>query len=87
MNELRRKVTTASPVQERFREVIWQKITERNFVSPYTVDFKMQTSYTEMLEITATPQAGIFFSPQQHIKKCTTPQQRNPNVPLFQFFQ
>ena len=62
--------------------------TADNFVSPYTVDFKMQTSHTVRLEITATPQAGIF-SPQHRIKKCATPQHRkspmSPSVLRFFF--
>ena len=54
-----------------------------NFFSPNTVDFNMQISNTVRLEITATPQAGNFFTatPHKKIRNTATPQ--IPNVPLF----
>ena len=65
--KLCQKVPAASAVQERFREVILSKNygngnAADNFVSPYTIDFTMQASHAIRLEITATPQARIFFS-------------------------
>ena len=85
--KLCRKVPAASAVQERFREVILSKNygngnTADNFVSPYTVDFKMQTSHTVRLEITATPQAGIFLTATPHKKMPNTATPQIPNVPL-----
>ena len=86
--KLCRKVPAASAVQERFREVILSKNygngnTADNFVSPYTVDFKMQISHTVRLEITATPEAGNFFTATPH-KKCAKPQHRkSPMSPFY----
>ena len=82
--KLCRKVPAASAVQERFREVILSKNygngnTADNFVSPYTVDFKMQTSHTVRLEITATPQAGISFTATPHKKM---PNTATPQIPM-----
>ena len=53
-----------------------------NFVSPYTVDFKMQTSHTVRLEITATLQAGIFLTATLHKKMRNTATPQIPNAPL-----
>ena len=53
------------------------------FFSPSTGDFKMQTSHTVRLEITPTPQAGIFFSSQHRIKKIAQYRNTaNPQCPL-----
>ena len=85
--KLRRKVTAASPVQERWRTFLGSHLSKNcgngntadNFVSPNTVDFKMQTSHTVRLKITATPQAGNFFHRNtawknaQHRKSPKTP--------------
>ena len=78
--KLCRRVPAASAVQERFWEVTLSKNygngnTAEKFVSPHTVDFKMQTSYTVRLEITAS---WGFFSPQQCIKNAQHRNTANP---------
>ena len=84
--KLCRKVPAASAVQERFREVILSKNygngnTADNFVSLYTVDFKMRTSHTVRIEITATPQPRIFFTATPHKKNAQHRNTANSQCP------
>ena len=49
-----------------------------NFFSRSTVDFKMQTLHTVRLELTATPQAGIFFTATLHKRMRNTANPQRP---------
>ena len=85
--KLGQKVTAASPVPEclggsHLSKNYGNGNTAENFITPYTVDLKLQTSHTIKHEITASPQAGIFFTATPHKKMYNTATTQIPNVPL-----